>query len=119
MVSATEVIVIAFAVTNSLRVVAYLPQIVRLIRDQSGAAAVSTCTWMLFLVSHVATAAYAGVVLEELWMCLVFVANALCSTAIVILTCMRRRQSTPACNQTVETATRPIEVMSATCSRRS
>lgn len=92
MMSASEIIVIAFAVTNSMRVVAYIPQIVRLMRDRSGAAAVSCCTWMLFLISHIATAAYAGVVLCEQWMCLLFAANAVCSAAIVILACLRRRQ---------------------------
>lgn len=68
----TEMIVIAFAVTNSTRVVAYNPQIARLFRDRSGAAAISWRTWMLFIISHIAPAAYAGVVLCEKRACLVF-----------------------------------------------
>ena len=94
MMPATEFIVIAFTATNSLRVVAYIPQIARLARDRSGAAAVSFCTWMLFLVSHLTTSAYAGVVLSDAWMCQVFAANAMCCAAIVALTFTRRRAQT-------------------------
>lgn len=90
--SATDLIILAFAATNGLRIVAFVPQIMSLVRDDSGAAAVSCCTWMLFLISHIATAAYAGVVLREEWMCLVFTVNAACSAAIVILTLLRRRR---------------------------
>jgi hypothetical protein len=40
MSTATEIVIIAFAITNGLRVLAYLPQIIRLARDETGAAAV-------------------------------------------------------------------------------
>lgn len=91
MMTATDFIVLAFAATNGLRIVAFVPQIVSLIRDDSGAVAVSCCTWTLFFISHVATVAYAGVVLSEQWMCLVFTVNAVCSAAIVFLTLLRRQ----------------------------
>jgi hypothetical protein len=91
MSTTTEIVIAAFAVTNGLRVVAYLPQILRLARDDSGAAAVSCCTWFLFLVSHISTAAYAALILNEPWMTVVFTANAVCSAAIVALTMLRRR----------------------------
>jgi len=92
MLTATEIVILTFAVTNSFRVIAYLPQIILLARDQSGAAAVSCCTWMLFLVSHISTAAYAGLVLGEPWMMLIFAANAACSLVIVILALVRRQR---------------------------
>jgi hypothetical protein len=91
MSTTTEIVIVAFAITNGLRVVAYLPQIIRLARDDSGAAAVSCCTWFLFLVSHISTATYAALVLNEPWMTIVFTANAICSAAIVVLTMLRRR----------------------------
>ena len=92
MLTAAEVVILIFAVTNGFRVVAYFPQIIRLARDQSGAAAVSCITWVLFLVSHISTAAYAGLILAELWMMIIFTANAACSLVIVILTLARRRR---------------------------
>jgi hypothetical protein len=91
MPTGTEIIILAFAASNGLRVVAYVPQILQLARDESGAAAVSSCTWMLFLVSNLSTAAYASVVLDEPWMTLVFTTNAVFSAAIVSLILMRRR----------------------------
>jgi hypothetical protein len=92
MLTATELVIFTFAITNGFRVLAYLPQIIRLACDQSGAAAVSCSTWILFLVSHLSTAAYAGLVLAEPWMTFIFVTNAVCSLAIVILTLLRRRR---------------------------
>lgn len=91
MSTATEIVIIAFAITNGLRVTAYLPQIIRLARDQSGAAAISCSTWFLFLISHISTAAYAALVLNEPWMTVIFTANAVCSAAIVALIILRRR----------------------------
>lgn len=90
MSNATEIVIIAFAITNGLRVVAYLPQIIRLARDETGAAAVSCCTWFLFLVSNISTATYAALVLNEPWMTVVFTANAVCSAAIFALATLKR-----------------------------
>jgi hypothetical protein len=92
MFNATEIVVIAFAITNSMRVFAYVPQIMQLARDNSGAAAVSVCTWFLFLLSNISTAAYAALVLNEPCMTVVFAANTVCSTIIVVLTVLRRRR---------------------------
>lgn len=92
MSTTTEIVIVAFAITNGLRVVAYLPQIVRLARDDSGAAAVSCFTWLLFLVSNISTATYAALVLNEPWMTIVFTANAVCSAAIFALAILQRRR---------------------------
>lgn len=92
MPTATELVIMAFAATNGLRVAAYLPQIVMLARDESGAAGVSCCTWLLFLVSNISTAAYAALVLDDLQLTAVFVANSLCSGAIMALAILGRRR---------------------------
>lgn len=89
MSNATDIVIVAFAITNGPRVVAYLPQIIRLAMDGSGAAAISCCTWFHFLVSHISTA-YAALLLNEPWMTVVFAANAVCSADIVALTMLRR-----------------------------
>lgn len=47
-----DITLAAFTLCNSLRVVAYVPQIVKAARDRSGAEAISFATWGLFLVSH-------------------------------------------------------------------
>ena len=54
-----EITLAAFMLCNSLRVVAYVPQIARAAKDQSGAQAVSFATWGLFLFSNLSAVAYA------------------------------------------------------------
>jgi hypothetical protein len=98
MLSATDILILAFSITNSFRVIAYMPQIIRLARDRSGAAAVSCSTWVLFFVSNLSTAAYGGLVLGDRWMSLIFTATAGCNLAIVILTLVRRRQQRCSCD---------------------
>jgi hypothetical protein len=87
-----DVILAVFAISNSVRVVAYLPQIVKIARDSDGAAAVSNGTWALFGVSHMSTVAYALVVLGDVYMMLLFTANLLCCIAIIVLTIWKRRK---------------------------
>lgn len=86
----TEAAILLFAATNSARVLAYLPQIVALWRDRSGASAVSRLTWGLFTVSNAATAQYALLVLDDGRMAAVFVANTLCSAVILCLAVANR-----------------------------
>jgi len=54
-----DITLAAFTLCNSLRIVAYVPQIARAAKDQSGAEAISFGTWGLFLVSHASGTAYA------------------------------------------------------------
>ncbi len=91
MLTSTEIVILAFAATNGLRIIAYVPQIMRLARDESGATAVSSCTWVLFLMSNLSTAAYSSVVVDEPWMTVVFVINAVFCAAIVALIALCRR----------------------------
>jgi hypothetical protein len=48
-----------FTIFNSLRFLAYIPQIAKAVKDQSGAEAISFGTWSLFLASHASAMAYA------------------------------------------------------------
>ncbi len=95
MPTAIEIVTVAFAATNGLRVLAYLPQIVRLARDDSGGAGVSCCTWILFLLSNIATTAYAAMVIEDWQMTAIFSANTICSGAIAMLAIVRRHRLSP------------------------
>jgi len=54
-----EITLALFTACNSVRVVAYLPQIHKAATDNNGASSVSFMTWMLFLLAHLSTVAYA------------------------------------------------------------
>jgi hypothetical protein len=81
-----------FACCNSLRVLAYLPQMRKAAADRHGAAAVSCTTWSLFLVAHLSTVAYALVNRGDGWLAACFAANALGCLGIVAIACWKRRR---------------------------
>lgn len=90
---AHDLVILAFSVTNACRIVAYMPQIVRLTLDRSGSSGVSCATWSLFFISNAATAAYAAIVLRDSWMAIIFTANTVSCFTIVALTLSSRRAS--------------------------
>jgi hypothetical protein len=47
-----DITLAAFTLCNTLRFASYIPQIIRAIRDQSGAAAISFAAWNMCLISH-------------------------------------------------------------------
>jgi hypothetical protein len=79
-----------FTACNTVRVFAYVPQILRIGRDPHGALAISYCTWGLFTISHLSTVAYALVAVQDWKMALVFLANTACCVAILGLTFFKR-----------------------------
>ena len=82
----------AFTVFNGLRFLAYVPQIVKAIKDQSGAEAISFGTWSLFLASHASALAYAIENQGDWKMASVFLSNALgCGMILVIAAWKRSR----------------------------
>lgn len=82
----------AFTVMNALRILAYVPQILKAARDVNGASAISYATWTLFLISHLSTIAYALVGSGDLLMALVFAGNASACVAIIFITWVKRRR---------------------------
>jgi hypothetical protein len=92
-----DITLAAFTLCNSLRVLAYAPQIVRAAVDRSGAEAISFGTWSMFLVSHASATAYAVVNKQDWTMASVFLGNAIGCAAILLIasykrSCHRRRQ---------------------------
>jgi uncharacterized protein with PQ loop repeat len=85
-----EIAITIFAISNSVRVLAYIPQIARVACDKQGAGAISYATWLLFAVSHSSTVLYAMVVINDIRMAIVFAANMLCCLLIVGLTAYKR-----------------------------
>jgi hypothetical protein len=94
-----EMALTAFAVCNSLRVFAYVPQIVAVARDRGGASAISYSTWGLFAVSHLSTIAYSVLNVEDLRMAAVFGANFACCILILGLTACKRSQQAQAASR--------------------
>ena len=86
-----EITLALFAACNSVRVLAYLPQIHKAAIDKNGASAISRTTWSLFLVAHVSTIAYALVNRSDPWLALCFAGNALCCLVILAISWWKRR----------------------------
>ena len=82
----------AFTLTNSLRILAYVPQMLKAAQDHNGASAVSYSTWTLFLISHLTTIAYALVCPGDLMMAFIFLANAFACLTIIAITFVKRRR---------------------------
>lgn len=87
-----EWVALAFATCNAVRVFAYVPQIMAIYRDDTGAEAISCTTWWLFTVSNVTTLVYAIVVLGDTGMALLFALNTAGCAAILMFTAYKRRQ---------------------------
>lgn len=85
-----DITLMAFTVCNSVRVLAYVPQIWKAATDDNGAKALSYSTWSLFLASHVTTAAYSVVNREDWALASMFLTNALACAAILIAAACRR-----------------------------
>ena len=82
----------SFTIMNSVRILAYVPQILVAARDRNGASGISHITWSLFLLSHLTTVTYAVVCLGDLVTALVFMGNALACLAIIVVTHTKRRR---------------------------
>jgi len=81
-----------FTIFNSIRFLAYVPQITRAINDKSGAEAISFGTWTLFLASHTSAMAYAIVNQGDWKMASLFLSNALgCGVILAIAGWKRSR----------------------------
>ena len=86
----SDLALIVFAACNGLRLVAYVPQILRVARDEAGASAVSYTTWGLFALANVSTVLYAVLVVADLSLALVFSANTVGCSLIFGLTLLKR-----------------------------
>jgi len=85
-----DVTLAVFTLFNTLRFLAYVPQIAKALRDRSGAEAISFGTWGLFLVSHLSAMAYAIVNQGDWTMATLFLSNALGCGLIVLIAGVKR-----------------------------
>ena len=86
-----EVTLALFTACNSMRIVAYVPHIVKAAADKSGASSISMTTWLLFLIAHLSTVAYALVNRSDWGLAAAFAGNAACSVAILGIAFWKRR----------------------------
>jgi uncharacterized protein with PQ loop repeat len=88
-----ELAALLFTALNAARVLAYLPQVVRIARDRHGAEAISCFTWSLFALSHFSTVAYALIALDDARMAAIFAANLAACLLVLGLTAWKRALS--------------------------
>lgn len=81
-----------FTFMNSVRILAYVPQMLAAAKDTNGASGISYSTWALFLVSHLTTITYAVVCLGDIAMSFIFLGNALACLTIIVITFVKRQQ---------------------------
>lgn len=86
------IILTVFAGLNSIRLIAYVPQVMKAARCSNGASAISFTTWSLFFLSHLTTIFYAVVCLGDLVMATIFFGNALACLLIILVALRNRRQ---------------------------
>jgi hypothetical protein len=79
-----------FTIVNSVRFLAYVPQVAKALKDQSGAEAISFATWALFLGSHLSAMAYAIVNQGDWKMASLFLSNAIGCGAILLIAGWKR-----------------------------
>ena len=80
-----------FTFMNSIRIFAYVPQLLKVTEDPNGASAISYSTWTLFFLSHLTTVAFAIFYVGDVVMALIFCGNALACFAILLATFIKRR----------------------------
>lgn len=85
-----NLIVLAYGLSNALRLASYVPQLWRVARDRGGAQAISCLSWNLWTAANATTALYAWTQLHDLALTVVNAGNALCCIAVVLITLFKR-----------------------------
>ena len=60
-----QLLTATYAVCNSVRLLIYVPQIVAIARERSGAYVISMFSWIFWSFSHAVTAAYCRIVVHD------------------------------------------------------
>jgi len=91
-VTLADITLTAFTLCNTLRVLAYLPQIAKTATDRNGAESISLATWALFLLSNISAIAYALVNQQDHVMAAMFLGNTVCCVVIISIGAWKRSQ---------------------------
>ena len=88
-----------YAVCNAVRLLIYVPQIVAIARERSGAYAISMFSWIFWSFSHAITAVYCHIVVNDPLLGSMMWGNAFGCLAVVVLTAAKRRRYGWSCEQ--------------------
>jgi hypothetical protein len=92
---AREVVVIVFLAVNTLRTLAYGPQIWAAVRHPESSRGISVITWGYFALSHLTGAAYSLLITRDANLVASFLGNFLaCTLLIGVVAWQRRRRRT-------------------------
>ena len=81
-----------YVACNAVRLVSYVPQIVAVAREHSGAHAISLVTWFFWTLSNAATAVYCSTVVNDVLLTGTMWGNAAGCLAVASLTVMKRQR---------------------------
>lgn len=81
-----------YTVCNALRLLSYVPQIVAVARENSGAHAISLMSWSFWLLSHAATALYCATVVKDPLLAAMMWGNTAGCVGVVALTVIKRHR---------------------------
>lgn len=81
---------VVFTVFSGLRIVSYLPQIMKIAADKNGASAISYATWSTWVCTNLATAFYAVINLRDFYLTAFSGVSAACCAIVIILTIYKR-----------------------------
>ena len=87
-----DITLAAFSIFNVLRLGSYIPQILRIAKDNDGAKAISCPSWAIWTGANASTAAYAVINISDPTLFFISAVNALCCVIIVGLTAYKRCQ---------------------------
>jgi uncharacterized protein with PQ loop repeat len=79
-----------YLLTNSARVVSYLPQIIAIWRCRDGAHSISLLTWGYWMMSHLTAVLYGSVVVRDAYFIAISAMNLTCCAAVTCLAARRR-----------------------------
>lgn len=80
----------AYVVTNTVRIVFYVPQIRAVLKCEDGAAAVSITTWSFWTLANLTAALYGWVVVNDRAFATIFLANFACTAIVTVLAANKR-----------------------------
>ena len=81
-----------YAVCNAVRLLFYVPQVMAVARERSGAYAISIITWTFWSFSHAVTAVYCYAVIHDALLSFMMWGNAFGCIAVVALTMVKRHR---------------------------
>lgn len=90
--STADLMLALFSFFNFLRVFSYVPQIIKVARDEHGASAISYSTWAMWTCANGSTLGYAAVNLHDPWLAFISGVNTAGCAIVIALTMVKRRQ---------------------------